>query len=336
MLTPDQWSHGKVVNHENSSKLTVYLVRWANSIESIELDALLNGYQMTLTQLKHAVKEGTHAQATLREFVAAVIDGDSSRCKTTKRSYHYLVNELEKEYGSLTIQDVTYDLIVKWREVMRTKHLSENTIKGRLKALRCLLEQARLRKIITENPFENITIGNIGGRVGGLTMAEVNRLERLELSGQEEKVRDLFLLGCYTALRWGDLSTLEEAEIKNGMLRKMMHKTHHEVCIPIGTLFWGRGMIILSKYPDITELSHCCCNTTANRVLKEIAAKAHIKKRVYFHLARKTCGQLLNSMGMSMPDISSMLGHSEIKTTKTHYVFSDEDRVKKIAKKIFK
>lgn len=336
LLYPNQWEKGRVVNHECAAKLTAYLVRQMHRVEEFELDALLHGRQLSLRQLKDAVRMGVSNSATLRDFTQAFLDGDSSRCATTKRSYTYLVNDMEKQFGQLTVSDIDYDLITRYRESMRTKGLSENTVRGRLKSLRCLMEKARLRNIIDRNPFERIVIGNIGGRVGGLTMAEVRRLEDLDLTGRERSVRDLFLLGCYTGLRWGDLSTLDEAEIRNGILTKMMHKTHKTIVLPIGTLFHGKPLQLLDSYPDVVTLCCCCCNTTANKVLKDLAAKAHIKKRVYFHLARKTFSQLLTSMGLPLSDVSILLGHSEVRTTRTHYVFNDSDRLSKEVKKLFR
>lgn len=336
LLFPHQWADGKVANHPNQYRLTAYLYRWMHRIEDIEIDYLLKGKTMTLSQLKSAYREGIHASATLRDFTDAVITNDSSRCKTTKRSYKYLVNDLEAAYGSLTISDITYDLIVKYRESQRRKGLSENTIKGRLKALRCLLHEATKRDVIDKNPFDRITIGNIGGRKGGLTSAEVRRIEGLNLEGREAKVRDMFLIACYTGLRFGDLSTLEEAYISNGILVKTMHKTHHDVVLPIGILFNGKPLEIISRYKDVRELSHCCCNAQANKILKDIAVKARIGKRLYMHVGRKTFGQMLSAMGMSMSDISELMGHAETRTTKTHYVFEETARVNKSVKRIFK
>jgi len=336
LLYPGQWEKGRVVNHECAAKLTAWLVRRMHQVEEYELDALLHGRQLSLRQLKEAVQAGVRPTATLRDFTQSFLDGDSSRCATTKRSYLYLVNDMERQFGPLTIADADYDLIIQYRESMRRKGLSENTVKGRLKALRCLLEQARLRNLIEHNPFERIVIGNIGGRIGGLTMGEVNRLERLDLEGKERHVRDLFLVGCMTGLRWGDLSTLDEAEIRNGVLRKTMHKTHKVIELPIGTLFWGKAQKILENYQDLTVLCSSCCNTTANKVLKEIAVKARIRKRVYFHLARKTFSQLLTSMGIPLSDVSMLLGHSEVRTTRTHYVFNESDRLSKEVKKLFR
>lgn len=334
LIGPGQWAKGAVVNHDNAEKLTVYLVRWKNEIEEIELDALLRGKHLTLYQLKEAVKTGLRSNATIREFSEAVISR-SDRKKETKRSYQYLCNEIEKEYGRLTLDDITHDWIEKFRTKMRNQQLSDNTIKGRLKALRCLINEALKRNLITDDPFKYITIGNMSARVGYLEADEVRRLERLNLKGKEAKVRDLFLLSCYTGLRWSDLSTLEEADISNGMLHKTMKKTSFDVHIPVDTLFWGKGQDIINRYPDIKALSHVCCNTQANRILKDLAVKAVITKRIYMHLGRKTCSNMLNALGMSIQDISSILGHTKVEVTQKHYLFNNSEHLKTSVSAIF-
>lgn len=335
MIKPEQWYKGMVINHPNEEKLTAYLIRWMHEVEEIELDALLKGKHLTLFQLKTAVKTGVRTNATIREFVDSVIQG-SDRKKSTLQSYQYLCNEIEKEYGKLTLDDITHDWIEKYRTRLRKTGVSENTIRGRMKLIKCLVNEAIKRNLITDDPFKFITIGHMTARVGYLDANEVKRIEELKLSGQEEKVRDLFLLACYTGLRWGDLSTLEEATIENGILSKQMHKTKFWVHIPIDMLFWGKARKILDKYDDIKELSHCCCNTTANRVLKDLAKKAGIEKNVYVHIGRKTCSCLLNQMGMNIQDISAILGHTSTDVTKAHYIFDDGTRLSNAVNDIFK
>lgn len=66
MLRPNQWSKGMVVNHDNADKLTAYLTRWRNQIEEIELNALLKGRHLSLSQLKTAIKTGIHTSANLK------------------------------------------------------------------------------------------------------------------------------------------------------------------------------------------------------------------------------------------------------------------------------
>ena len=333
-LRPDQWEDGMIINHENAEKLIAYLVRYMHELEEIELDFLLRGQRLSLYQLKVAVKAGVRSNATLSEFIGSVID-NSSREKATKQGYRYLANDIEKEYGHITLDDVTYDFIEKYRNDMRRQKLSENTVKGRLKLLRCIINEAIKRNLITNDPFKFVTIGNMSARVGYLEASEVKKLENAKLTGKDAVIRDLFLLSCYTGLRWGDLSTLEEAEIKDGMLRKTMKKTDHDVYIPIGQLFWGKAQEILDRYPNIKRLSHACCSTTANRKIKEIAARVGIKKNVYFHLGRKTCSNMLNALGMPEQDITTVLGHTKSEVTKKHYLFNQTEHLRSSVGNIF-
>ena len=336
LVYPDQWERGRVVNHPNSQKLTVWLVKWMHGIEEIELDALLGGRQMSVGQLRTAYRENVRASATVGEFTSAVIDA-SDRKPQTKYAYATMVAAIEQFDGRVRLSDITHDWIERWRAHMRRQGLSDNTIKGRLKQLHCLTQEAIKRDLLPSDPFPLITIGNMSPKKEFLTMAEVRRLERVPLEGREAAVRDLFLLSCYTGLRWGDLTTLDEATVEKGVLRKRMHKTMLDVTIPVGTLFWGKGQQILDRYQPVTRLSRCVkCNSTANRIIKDVAARAGIKKAVHFHLARKSCSSLLYQLGLPMQDISMILGHAKIETTQKYYIFGREKSLIKSSKSLFK
>lgn len=336
LVKPCQWQCGRVVEHENADKITAYVAKYRNSVEEVELNALLKGKSMSLSQLKMAIKNGLHESASLREFTMGVIE-NSDRKESTKRGYEYLMNELEQDYGKMTLDDVTYDWILRWKTRMRSCNLSENTVKGRLKLMHAIMNEAVKRNLVSEDPFKYITIGNMTPKAVWLTMKEVKRIENVELKGKEAIVRDLFLLGCYSGLRWSDLATLEEAEIKDGVLRKIMKKTNHEVVVPIKTLFWGKGMRIIEKYGNnIKRLSRCCCNASANRIIKEIARKAGVNKAVSFHWARKSCSSNLQVLGMSIGEVSTILGHCDTQVTQKHYLFGQDESVMKQSKRIFK
>ncbi len=336
MIYPYQWNHGSIINHDNANKLTVYLTKWMHSIEEIELDAILNGHPLTLSQLKSAVKSGTKASATLEEFVEAVID-TSTRSNQTKAAYHTLAREAEKYDKSITVNSIDHDWIERWRSYMHQAGLSDNTIKGRLKQLHCLTQEAIKRDLISSDPFKWITIGNMTPRKEYLTMSEIKKFENAKLDGKEAVVRDFCLLAAYTGLRYSDISTLEEADIKDGILRKRMYKTKREVTIPIGTLFYGKGQEIINRYNPITKLSHCVgANSTVNKIIKDISQKIGINKPVHCHIFRKSCSSLLYQLGMPLSEISMVLGHSKIETTSKYYVFGKEKSLIKSSKRLFK
>lgn len=336
MLSEGQWDNGMVVNHDNGEKLTVYLVKWKMSVDEIELDSLLKGTSMSLCQLKSAYRTGCHSSASLREFTSMMVE-NSDRKKSTKQGYLYLMNEIEKWYGKLTLDDITYDWVLRWKTRMKSTGVSDNTIKGRMKLMRCVCNEALKRNVITDDPFKFVKIGHMTPKEVWLDMKEVRKIEKVELKGRKESiVRDLFLLGCWTGLRWSDLTTLEMSNIKDGILRKRMCKTNHDVVIPIGTLFWGKGMEIIERYGNnLGRLTRICCNTTANRMIKEIARKAGVNKNVSFHWARKSCSSNLLLLGMDKNEISQVLGHADVSVTDTHYLFSKEQAAIAQSKKIF-
>lgn len=203
--------------------------------------------------------------------------------------------------------------------------------------LHCLTQEAIKRDILMQDPFKWITIGNMTPKQEFLTKTEVRKIERVRLTGKEAKVRDLFMLGVYTGLRWSDLTSLEEADIGNGILRKRMYKTKRDVTIPIKTIFWGKGQEIIDRYQPITRLCKCVkCNSTGNRIIQAIAERIGIKKRVHFHLARKTCSTMLNTLGLSTGDIAMILGHSKIETTQKYYIFGKEESLIRSTRKLFK
>ena len=336
MLYPDQWSHGQVINHPNAAKLTVWLFKRMHQIEEIELDSLLHEKPMALSQLKQAVKSGAKPSASVEEFVNAVIE-PSDRSRQTKDAYHTLSREVEKFDRQVRMNTIEHDWIERWRTTMLQQGLSENTVKGRMKMLHCLTQEAIKRDILVQDPFKWITIGNMTPKQEFLTKTELRKIERARLTGKEAKVRDLFLLGVYTGLRWSDLTTLDEADISGGILRKRMYKTKRDVVIPVASLFWGKGQQIIDRYQPITRLCKCVkCNSTGNRIIQLIAERVGIKKRVHFHLARKTCSTMLNAIGLGTGDIAMILGHSKIETTQKYYIFGKEESLIKSTKKLFK
>lgn len=320
MLRPEQWGNGMVINHDNGMKLTAYLVRWMHEIEEIELDGILKGKNITLYQLKMAIKSGIRSNTTIKEFVESVIMVSSNRKDTTKRGYKYLVDEIENTYGKLTIDDITHDFIEKYRSDMRKEKLSENTIKGRLKLMRCLINEALKRSLITDDPFKFITIGDMSARQGYLSNEEVEEIGKLELKDRKERhIRDAFIFCCYVGLRYSDFVNLKTENINNNILSLKQQKTRNSLNIPLEHLFDGKPLEIISKYRSVESFAKIGCNTTVNRALKEIAKKAGINRRLFWHLARHTCATLLNQAGLRMQEIQKILGHSKMETTYRTY-----------------
>ena len=66
-----------------------------------------------------------------------------------------------------------------------------------------------------------------------LSLAELSRLHALKLNRELSLVRDIFLIGCYTALRYSDYTRLSEENFSHGIISIKTKKTGVRVEIPI-------------------------------------------------------------------------------------------------------
>ena len=113
-----------------------------------------------------------------------------------------------------------------------------------------------------------------------LTEEEILLLFNLDLSQNRklETVRDLFIVGCYTGLRFSDFTQIKKENIKDGFISIRTQKTDKPVVIPI---HWTIQQI-LDKYCNENEnsLPRAISNQKMNEYLKEIGKKAEIKEMV--------------------------------------------------------
>lgn len=105
-----------------------------------------------------------------------------------------------------------------------------------------------------------------------LTMDELDSLYKLELSKNEAEARDAFLVSCWTALRYSDISNLNTNHIflEEKVIKITTQKTGARVAIPINSVV----MEILAKYNN--NMPPVRCNQVTNRMIKQICCKAGI------------------------------------------------------------
>lgn len=70
-----------------------------------------------------------------------------------------------------------------------------------------------------------------------LSMNEITRIYYYKFTNQDkrkakERIRDLFIIGCLTALRYSDYSTLNKDNYQNGYIVKRTKKTNVDVKVP--------------------------------------------------------------------------------------------------------
>jgi integrase len=102
-----------------------------------------------------------------------------------------------------------------------------------------------------------------------LTETEIKEIEAIDLTGNKklESVRDLFLIGCYTGLRYSDYSILKPGQIKDGFIETTQLKTGAKIVVPIHHTVEK----IFDKYNG--SLPRSISNQKTNDYLKELGKK---------------------------------------------------------------
>ena len=302
----------------------------------LEDEMLDNGISPTPARIVDAYLHHQTRSATISEWIEAVIE-PSMRRGVTKDIYHTLCRSLLTFQPGLRLSELSHDFIIRWQHWMLTeRRLSGNTVALRLKALRCLVNEAIKRDVIRtdDDPFRHIRIPEIKARREHLSEQELTQLEHVALpSPRLRHVRDAFLFCCYTGLRWSDFRRLTadslETPVAGGsaLLVLRQQKTGAPLRLPLALLFGGKPLAILRRYATVEQFVAVGDNKTANTLLRQIARHAAIPRHLHWHLARHTCGTLLNQRGLRMQEIQYILGHQRQSTTERHYAETLFDQV---------
>ena len=253
--------------------------------------------------------------------------------KITWRRYEsmkrYLCEMIKERYDvpDLPLSDFTGEVIRAYEVYLKTeKNLCQNTLIRYMKALKKITNRCIANDWIQKDPFAGIKFREEPTDPEFLTLEEVNRIyERDPGSKRLEVVRDMFLVSAFTGLAFTDVSQLAEEHIVtdndgNKWIRKPRQKTHQMSNIPLLDI----PLEIIEKYRGNKKaakkgvLLPIPSNQVMNRYLKEIATICNIDKYLTTHVARHTYATICLSQGVSLKNVSKMLGHASVKMTERY------------------
>lgn len=115
--------------------------------------------------------------------------------------------------------------------------LSANSIGGHIQRIKAVLAEATEKGINKTLSFKSKWFVKMAEEADTISLSEteLQALRDLDLSQNQRlsNVRDLFLIGCYTGLRFSDFSILKPESIKEGFIRITQTKTGQPVVIPV-------------------------------------------------------------------------------------------------------
>jgi hypothetical protein len=118
-----------------------------------------------------------------------------------------------------------------------TLNLSTNTIGKHIQIIKLIMNEATERGLNANLSFKSKRFVTIREKSDSIYLPEneIKEIELLDLSNDKrlERVRDLFLIGCYTGLRYSDYSILQPEQMKDGFIETTQIKTGEPIVIPI-------------------------------------------------------------------------------------------------------
>ncbi len=250
-----------------------------------------------------------------------------------------------KKYDFADINMAFYDDFVAY---FTKKNYSINTIGRHVKELKIIMRAARDEGLHNNSSIESRKFRVLTAEVENiyLTETELKAIAAVDLKGNKAKevARDVFLVGCYTAQRYSDYSTINEGNIRkleNGqtVIDLKQQKTGNHVVIPARP----EVLTILAKYGNSMPKSY---EQKVNKHIKEIAREAKItesieieyiengeKKRkteekcdlVKTHTARRSGATNMYLAGIPSISIMKITGHKTEKEFMKYLKISEEE-----------
>ena len=356
---PDTQKAREIRGFNETASINTFLENIRKHIKNIYRDLISNGTIPTNANLKDGLdilllKEGVTDKNNFIGFVSTLVENSSKKPNTIK---HYnqtirILREFKDETNkTLTFDAINLDFYEEFMKFCLNKNYSLNTIGGFIKHIKVFMNEAFDRKLTNNLEYKNKRFKTLQEDTESiyLTTSELDLIYKHDLSQNKklDKVRDMFIISCYTGLRYSDLIKLTQKNLIDNWtkLKIKTEKTGEIVIIPLHKYIRE----ILVKYDGfpLYEIS----NQKMNNYLKELGKlvklnksvsistiKGGIKKTEHFkkhdlitvHTARRSFAT--NAFLMEIPSISIMkiTGHRTEKAFLKYIKISQEENANKL------
>lgn len=245
----------------------------------------------------------------------------------------------------VTFENVNLDFYNDLLEYLtKERNYSPNTIGKHIANIKLFLGEATLRGITTKVDFKSKRFKTTSENVDNiyLSVDELLKIYNFDFSSYKklEHTRDLFIIGCFTGLRFSDFTLLKMENISEGTIKIRTQKTKETVVIPI---HWTVKEILQKGLPRPIS------NQKMNDYLKELGEKVGINEPIYrtqtkggltvettnkkyelitTHTARRSFATNLFLSGFPSISIMKITGHKTEKSFLKYIKVSQEENAK--------
>jgi len=166
-------------------------------------------------------------------------------------------------------------------EYLLNLDLKQNYIQSLVGSIKSMVKHAGNHGYAIDSSYDNIEFKTESSFSVYLTTNDIVRLYYFQgLSKKQDRIKDLFIIGCLTAMRYSDYSTLAKENFKNNMIIKKTQKTGVVVTIPMHEYVKE----IYDKYEG--NLVFGLCLQHFNRYIKKICKKVGFDTPISFSFTK--------------------------------------------------
>ena len=197
----------------------------------------------------------------------------------TRREYATTF-EYIKQYESrkgicLGFEDINQDYLTEFVGFLQKLNKATNTIAHKVICVKAVMRAAVERGLTNNERWKYYRNSTEQTDSVALNEEELERIRRCDLHNHKslERVRDLFLMCCWTGLRFSDISSLTKECIQGDMIVLRQRKTNNYVTIPIHPVFRE----VWERYGGIPA---SMSNQKFNLYIKDVCKAARLRERV--------------------------------------------------------
>ena len=194
----------------------------------------------------------------------------------------YHVNRFsQKEDATIYTNSVNESFLDDFITYLESENLKLTYIKSIVQTIKAMARKAGSYGYAVDCTYDDVVIDDEEAFAVFLSMNEITRIYYFQgLTKKQERIRDLFIVGCLTALRYSDYSTLTKQNFEHDFIVKTTKKTGKKVILPIHDYIRE----IYNKYDG--EVSSGLSIQHFNRYIKMICKKVGIVEDVTYSYTR--------------------------------------------------
>jgi integrase/recombinase XerD len=241
----------------------------------------------------------------------------------------FALEKLKRFISPMLFSDLSEEMIIRyeaWEE--KTYGNIPATIAKTLITWKKYLRIAKKEGILFKNPFEQYKIRKTKSHKVALSKEELATLfeyfHKPDCPEAHKHVLRYFLFSCRTGLRISDITRLTWEHIHEHNIIMPMYKNRKRKKKMINMPITAERELLPEYNAQTKTIFDCYADAVTNRLLKDIARDAKIKKKITYHMSRHTFATTFLEGGGSVEVLQDLMDHEDIGTTMIYSHMTDK------------